>query len=118
MIHLAGGNQGDWGMVYGFTDCTGCGSRVNFDKDKACHHCGKPVTPPLPKHAGGAPSRVPWSDAYLKTCPEGHKYTPRERTCPQCSPSPETTIARALAGTGGRGRLGYAGRDWLAGRHF
>jgi phage terminase large subunit-like protein len=118
MIHLAGSGQGDWGAVYGFTDCTGCGSRVNYEKDQRCGHCGKPITPPLPKHAGGRPSQVPWSDAYLKTCPNGHKYTPREQSCPECAPSPETYLARAMAAQGGGGRYGYAGRDWLTGRRI
>ena len=119
MIHLAGGGQGDWGMAYGFRDCTGCGARVNEDKDTACHHCGAPVTKQVPKHAGGMPARVPWSDAYLKTCPDGHKYTPRERSCPKCAPSPENYLARALAASGGSGgRYGYTGKNWLAGRKF
>jgi phage terminase large subunit-like protein len=119
LIHLAGGNQGDWGIVYGFRDCVKCGARVNEDKDKRCANCGAEVTPAIPKHAGGMPARVPWSDAYLKTCPNGHKYTPRERSCPECAPSPETQIARALASAnGGGGRYGYAAKDWLAGRRF
>ena len=118
IIHLAGSNQGDWGSVYGFTDCTGCGSRVNYDKDKRCGHCGKEITPPAPKHAGGRPAQVPWSDAYLRTCPNGHKYTPRERSCPTCAPSPETYLARAMAAQGGGGRYGYSGKNWLAGRRI
>ncbi len=119
MIHLAGGNGGDWGIVYGFTDCTGCGSRVNVDKDERCRNCGKPVEPLTPKHAGGRPAQVPWSDAYLRTCPNGHKYTPRERSCPECSPSPETYLARAMAYQGGGGgRYGYTGKNWLAGRRI
>lgn len=121
LLHLAGSGQGDWGAVYGFTDCASCGARVNFDKDHACHNCGKAIIPPAPKHAGGAPSRVPWSDAYLKTCTQcGAKYTPRERTCPSCRPAPETVIARALAGTGGAagGWHSYSGKNWLTGRHL
>ena len=82
LIHLAGGNQGDWGAVYGFTDCVKCGARVNYDKDQRCANCGAEVAAPVPKHAGGRPAQVPWSDAYLRTCPNGHKYTPRERSCP------------------------------------
>jgi phage terminase large subunit-like protein len=119
MIHLAGGNQGDWGIVYGFRDCTKCGARVNEDKDQRCANCGAEVTPAVPKHAGGMPARVPWSDAYLKTCPNGHKYTPRERSCPECAPSPETYLARALASSNGSGgRYGYTAKDWLAGRRL
>jgi hypothetical protein len=118
ILHLAGSNQGNWGAVYGFDDCPGCGARVNFDKDQRCHNCGREVTAPTPKHAGGMPARVPWSDAYLKSCPNGHKYTPREPSCPQCAPSPETFIARALAGQGGAGKYAYTGKDWLRGRHF
>jgi phage terminase large subunit-like protein len=119
VIHLAGSNQGDWGSVYGFTDCTGCGARVNYDKDKRCGHCGKDVTPPAPKHAGGRPAQVPWSDAYLRTCPNGHKYTPRERSCPECAPSPETYLARAMAAQGGgSGRYSYTGKDWLSGHRI
>ena len=119
LIHLAGSNQGDWGAVYGFTDCVKCGARVNYDKDKRCSNCGAEVTPPVPKHAGGRPSQVPWSDAYLRTCPNGHKYTPRERSCPECSPSPETYLARAMAYQGGGGgRYGYTGKNWLAGRRI
>ena len=119
MIHLAGGNQGDWGIVYGFRDCTGCGARINEDKDRACHECGRPIEPMTPKHAGGRPAQVPWSAAYLKTCPVCEKtYTPRERSCPHCSPSPENYLARVLAGQGGAGPYGYTGKNWLAGRHF
>jgi predicted phage terminase large subunit-like protein len=118
MIHLAGSGQGDWGLVYGFRDCAKCGARVNEDKDKRCANCGAEVTPAAPKHAGGMPARVPWSDAYLKSCPNGHKYTPRERSCPDCAPSPETFIARALAGQGGVGKYSYTGKNWLAGRRF
>jgi len=118
MIHLSGGNQGDWGIVYGFRDCI-CGARVNEDKDDYCHECGTKITKRQPKHAGGRPAQVPWSEAYLRTCPNGHKYTPRERSCPECAPSPETYIARALAGSqGGGGKLSYTGRNWLAGRRF
>ncbi len=120
LLHLAGSNQGDWGAVYGFTDCVKCGARVNFDKDKRCSNCGAEVTPPAPKHAGGRPAQVPWSDAYLKTCVKcGEKYTPRERSCPKCSPSPETYLARAMAAqSGGGGRYGYTGKNWLAGRRI
>ena len=118
MIHLAGTGQGNWAQVYGFRDCHSCGARVNEDKDLACHNCGAKIEPARPKHAGGRPAQVPWSEAYLKTCPAGHKYTPRERSCPECSPSPETYLARATAAQGGGGRLGYTGRDWLAGRRI
>jgi len=118
MIHLAGTGQGNWAQVYGFRDCHSCGTRVNEDRDLVCHHCGAKVEKAQPKHAGGRPAQVPWSEAYLRTCPNGHKYTPRERSCPECAPSPETVIARALAPPGGGGRLGYAGRDWLAGRRI
>ena len=120
MIHLAGSGQGDWGLVYGFRDCAKCGARVNEDKDRRCQNCGAEVTPAVPKHAGGRPTQVPWSAAYLKTCPKCEKtYTPRERTCPHCSPNPETVIARALASADGSGgRYGYVARDWFAGRKF
>ncbi len=120
MIHLAGSGQGDWGLVYGFRDCAKCGARVNEDKDKRCGNCGAEVTPAVPKHAGGRPAQVPWSAAYLKTCPKCEKtYTPRERTCPHCSPSPENYLARALASADGSGgRYGYTPKNWLAGRHF
>src|SRR5581483_2495514 len=77
ILHLSGANQGAWGMVYGFRDCTKCGARVNEDKDQRCANCGAEVTPMVPKHAGGRPAREPWSIAYLKTCgnPEcGKKY--------------------------------------------
>src|SRR5262249_5535420 len=85
LIHLAGANQGDWRVAYGFRDCTGCGARVNEDKDKRCPHCGKEVVPLPPKHAGGRPPREPWSVAYLRECGNcGNKYTPKERTCPNC----------------------------------
>ena len=57
LLHLAGSNQGDWGAVYGFTDCVKCGARVNFDKDKRCSNCGAEVTPPAPKHAGAGRRR-------------------------------------------------------------
>ena len=120
ILHLAGANQGDWGMVYGFTDCTGCGSRVNFDKDQACGNCGKEVIPPAPKHAGGRPSREPWSAAYLNTCPKcGKKYSPAHRSCPDCSPSAEDYMRRVMAlQSGGGGWHSYTGKDWLAGRRF
>ena len=121
MIHLSGSGQGDWGIVYGFRDCGACGSRVNEDKDHVCHNCGAPVEKTKPKHAGGRPAQVPWSEAYLKTCANpacGAKYTPKERSCPKCAPSPETVIARALAAPGGGGRLSYTGGNWLAGRRF
>lgn len=120
MIHLAGSNQGDWGAVYGFTDCPACGARVNFDKDQACANCGKAVTPPVPKHAGGRPAKEPWSVAYLKTCEKcGHKYPPRERSCPECSMAPESYLAKALSmSTGQGGWHSYTGRDWFAGRKF
>ena len=120
ILHLAGSNQGDWGIVYGFRDCTGCGARINEDKDRACHECGRPIEPMTPKHAGGRPTQVPWSAAYLKTCPKCEAtYTPRERSCPKCSPSPENVIAKALASVNGSGGwYGYAAKDWLAGRKF
>ncbi len=120
MIHLAGGSQGDWGLVYGFRDCVKCGARVNEDKDRQCSNCGAEVTPAVPRHAGGRPAQVPWSAAYLKTCPKCEKtYTPRERTCPHCSPSPENYLARALASANGSGgRYGYVAKDWFAGRRF
>ena len=112
MIHLAGGSQGDWGMVYGFRDCTKCGGRVNEDKDQRCPNCGCEITKLPPKHAGGRPSQVPWSDAYLRTCPNGHKYTPKERSCPKCAPSPENYLQRALAmQSGGTGPLSYTGKN-------
>ena len=118
MIHLSGSGQGNWAQAYGFRDCVKCGGRVNEDKDKRCANCGAEVVPQVPKHAGGRPAQVPWSEAYLRTCVNGHKYTPKERSCPTCAPSPETVIARAVAGQGGVGRLGYTGGNWLAGRKF
>ncbi len=121
MIHLSGSGQGNWAQAYGFRDCVKCGARVNEDKDKRCSNCGAEVVPQAPKHAGGRPAQVPWSEAYLKTCANpacGAKYTPRERSCPKCAPSPETVIARAVAGQSGTGRLGYAGSNWLAGRRI
>jgi rubredoxin len=119
MIHLSGTGQGNWAQAYGFRDCVKCGARVNEDKDKRCSNCGAEIEPVKPKHAGGRPAQVPWSEAYLRTCGKcGAKYTPKERSCPECSVSPETFIARALAGQGGGGRLSYTGRDWLAGRKF
>ena len=116
MIHLAGGSQGDWGMVYGFRDCTKCGARVNEDKDQRCSNCGAEIVKLPPKHAGGRPAQVPWSDAYLRTCPNGHKYTPKERSCPKCSPSPENYLQRALAmQSGGSGPLSYTGKNLFGG---
>jgi len=120
MIHLSGSGQGNWAQVYGFRDCHSCGARVNEDKDLVCHNCGAKVEKQAPKHAGGRPAQIPWSEAYLRTCPKCEaKYTPRERSCPACSPSPETYLARALASSqGGGGPLGYSGGNWLAGRKF
>ena len=120
ILHLAGANQGDWGAVYGFTDCTGCGSRVNFDRDQRCASCGKEVIAPAPKHAGGRPSREPWSAAYLNTCPKCEKkYSPSHRSCPECSASPEEYLRRVTQmQQGGGGWHAYQGKDWLAGRRF
>jgi phage terminase large subunit-like protein len=122
ILHLSGANQGAWGMVYGFRDCTKCGGRVNEDKDQRCATCGAEVTPMVPKHAGGRPAREPWSIAYLKTCvnPDcGKKYAPRERSCPHCSRDPESFLREAVAmGAGQGGRLSYTGRDWLTGRRL
>ena len=119
LIHLSGTGQGNWAQVYGFRDCHKCGARVNEDKDKRCSNCGAEVEPVKPKHAGGRPAQVPWSEAYLRTCPNGHKYTPRERSCPECAPSPETYLARAMSAQAGPGgRLSYTGKNWLAGRRI
>ena len=119
MIHLAGTGQGNWAQVYGFRDCHSCGARVNEDKDTRCHNCGAPVEKAQPKHAGGRPAQVPWSEAYLRTCGKcGAKYTPKERSCPECSVSPETYLARALAAQGQGGWRSYTGKNWLAGRRI
>ncbi len=119
MLHLAGSNQGDWGIVYGFRDCVKCGARVNEDKDQRCLNCGAEVTPLAPKHAGGRPAREPWSAAYLRTCgnPDcGKTYSPHERSCPHCNISPGTYMARVLAAQAGGSRHTYTGKNWLAGR--
>jgi hypothetical protein len=120
LLHLAGGNQGSWGIVYGFRDCTKCGARVNEDKDQRCNNCGAEITQLPPKHAGGMPAREPWHVAYLRTCGKcGAKYTPKERSCPECSVSPETYLARALAAQSGQqGKYSYTGKNWLAGRRI
>lgn len=123
MIHLAGGNQGDWGIVYGFRDCTKCGARVNEDKDQRCANCGAEVTPMPAKHAGGRPAQVPWSVAYLKTCTNeecGKTYPPREPSCPHCSMNPEQYLAKALtlSAGGGNGRFAYSGMDPFRGRRL
>ena len=76
MIHLAGGNQGDWGIALRLHGLRRVRARVNDDKDKRCANCGEPVSPLLPKHAGGRPAQVPWSDAYLRTCPNAGTSTP------------------------------------------
>jgi hypothetical protein len=117
LLHLSGTGQGNWAQAYGFRDCVKCGSRVNEDKDDCCHNCGAKVDKAAPKHAGGRPAQVPWSEAYLKTCANCEaKYTPRERSCPKCNPSPETYLARALTPPGGGGRVSYTGKNWLSGR--
>ena len=122
MIHLAGSGQGGWSAAYGFQDCHGCGTRVNYEKDEVCRHCGEPVKPPPDKHPGGRPAQVPWSAAYLKTCTNedcGKTYPPREPTCPHCSMSPESYMRKALAMSSGQGGWhSYTGRDWMAGRRF
>lgn len=120
MIHLAGSGQGDWGLAYGFRDCVKCGSRVNEDKDSQCPNCGAEVTKMAPKAAGGRPAREPWSVAYLNTCPKCEtKYSPKERSCPNCSISPETYLARAMAmQSGNGGRLSYTGKNWFGGRRI
>jgi len=122
MIHLAGGSQGDWAAVYGFRDCGKCGARVNEDKDERCGNCGALVVKTPPKHAGGRPSREPWSAAYLNTCPKCEKrYSPKHKSCPECSATPEQYLAAAMAaqqGGGGTGRYSYTGKNWLAGRRF
>jgi predicted phage terminase large subunit-like protein len=120
MIHLSGSGQGNWAQVYGFRDCVKCGSRVNEDKDTRCSNCGAEVSRQAPKHAGGRPAQIPWSEAYLKTCPKCEtKYTPRERSCPNCDPSPETFIAKAIGAQQGlNGWHSYTGKNWLAGRRF
>ena len=98
VLHLSGTGQGNWAQAYGFRDCVQCGARVNEDKDTRCANCGAEVEPVKPKHAGGRPAQVPWSEAYLRTCGKcGAKYTPKERSCPECSVSPETFLARAVA---------------------
>jgi phage terminase large subunit-like protein len=119
MIHLAGGSQGDWAAAYGFRDCTKCGGRINEDKDLHCPNCGSPVIKAVPKHAGGRPAREPWSSAYLDTCPTCEKkYSPRYRSCPDCSSSPEDFMRQVMATQGGGGWHTYTGRDWLAGRRI
>jgi phage terminase large subunit-like protein len=122
MIHLSGAGQGDWGLVYGFRDCVKCGARVNEDKDRRCANCGAEVAPAPPKHPGGRPAREPWSAAYLNTCASekcGKTYPRHERTCPHCSPSPESYMRRVMAlSAGGGGWIGYSGKDILRGRRF
>ena len=120
MIHLAGYGQGDWGLAYGFRDCGACGAKVNEDKDRQCKNCGADVDRPAPKHPGGRPAKEPWSLAYLNTCANCQKTYPRhERTCPHCSPSPESYMRRALSlSSGNLGGIGYSGKDILRGRRF
>jgi phage terminase large subunit-like protein len=116
VIHLAGTGQGNWASAYGFTDCGGCGGRIHDTKDRECPHCGRPVPPRTPKGNGGRPAQVPWSTAYLRECPQGHTYSPRERSCPQCAPSPETYLRRVTALSAGPG--GNLAAKWLAGRNL
>ena len=40
IIHLAGSGQGDWGIVYGFRDCTGAARGSTRTRTSAATNCG------------------------------------------------------------------------------
>jgi phage terminase large subunit-like protein len=114
MRNLAAMEAGDYREIYGFDSCQNCGSDINYNTDKACRKCGARVEKP-PKTPDKSERRHfnRWSEAYLRTCPEGHQYPFRlGLDCPKCKQDPGAYLAR-VAGFGAQGQ-----KSWLAGRTF
>ena len=116
MRELSGMGNVDWGEIYGFRTCLKCGGKVNMRLEKACRLCGESFdyTPP----PVSTERSIRWSNAYQKTCDQGHEYPMRLKRCPKCNGDAEylEKVSRFIGVN--RGNLGYTGVDPLLGRRF
>lgn len=117
MRELCGLAMTNYKEIYGFAECKQCGQDVHMYIDKKCKHCGTPVEFEAkakdPKHAKSA---IRWAAAYYRTCPAGHEYPLKLKTCPECKPDANAYMRRVAAHSGNSGNSIYTGRNWLAGR--
>lgn len=118
MRELAGDRIYDWKEVYGFVPCRVCGGDVNENTDKNCKSCGSGVIRKVKPKEQVSHLAVRWSKAYYNTCPAGHEFPLRVKTCPECRGSPESYLAAVAKATGNRGWLSYNGSNPIAGRRI
>jgi predicted phage terminase large subunit-like protein len=118
MRELSGMGNVDWGEIYGFRTCLACGHKVNIRLEKSCRACGNPVEPDSEPKEKNTTRSVRWSNAYQKTCEQGHEYPMRLPRCPKCHDDQEY-LARVSGLTNpSRGsRSVYTGRDPLSRRN-
>lgn len=119
MRELMGVSSVNYAEVYGFVPCPKCKEDVNFLRDKTCRHCGADVAKRELPQTERVRSAFRWSNAYLRTCENGHEYSLRHTTCPKCKGDPEEYIRQAQGlSSPNQGKLGYMGKNWLSGRNI
>lgn len=115
MRELSGAGGGNYEEAYGFAACEDCAETVH-SSDKRCKNCGKEI---IREKAKERDRSTRWSAAYQKTCENGHDYPMRMKRCPECSGDPEAYLGQVMKlSSRATGGMGYAGRNWLAGRNI
>jgi phage terminase large subunit-like protein len=117
MRELSGMGNVDWGEVYGFRTCLKCGGKVNVRLEKGCKSCGEEIVPIEERKSDERSIR--WSNAYMKTCDEGHEFAMRLKKCPKCHGEVEylDKVSRFIGAN--QGFFGYNNsNDWLSGRKY
>jgi rRNA maturation protein Nop10 len=115
MRELCGFGAVNYKEIYGFSACKGCGDDVHVYIDKRCKSCGTPV---VAETKAIDPTRkksaIRWSAAYYRTCEKQHEYPMKLKTCPHCSPDPNTYMAQVAKATGGGTGPSYTPKNWFA----
>ena len=117
MRELMGVSSVNYAEVYGFIPCPKCKNDINFLQDKICKHCGAEVAKREIPQTERVRSAFRWSNAYMRTCEQGHEYSLRFTRCPKCKGDPQEYLRQAAAFSNTEGNwMSYANRNWFSGR--
>lgn len=117
MRELMGVSSVNYAEVYGFIPCPKCKNDINFLQDKVCKHCGAEVAQREIPQTERVRSAMRWSNAYMRTCENGHDYSLRFTRCPKCKGDPGEYLKQVAAFANTESSwMSYNNRNWLSGR--